>query len=125
MENLPTAQPRNFLVVDDDPIIRADISAIVRDCGFEVWEAANTAEALSLLDAAHDTFAAIITDINMPGTRSGAVLANHARAMWPHINIIVVTGGRKPMPGELPYQTRLLSKPVSVSALSELIHEAV
>ncbi|MET0439869.1 MAG: response regulator [Devosia sp.] len=125
MENPAIFKARSFLVVDDDPIIRADISAIVRDCGFEAWEAANTTEALSLLGAAPETFAALITDIQMPGTRSGAVLANHARAMWPHITIIVITGGRMPMPGELPYQARLLPKPISVPLLATMIQGAV
>lgn len=124
MENPTIPKPRNFLVVEDDPIIRADISAIVQDCGFDVWQAANTSEALSLLAAAPETFAALITDIQMPGTRSGAVLARHTQAMWPHIRIIVLTGGRMPLQGELPYDARVLPKPVSVPTLAQLIQGA-
>jgi len=118
------AAAKNFLVVDDDPLVRMDLADIVRSCGFEAWEAANTSEALSLLEAAPETFSAVITDVNMPGTRSGVVLANHVRTLWPDIRIIVVTGGRVPMAGELPYETRFLTKPISVPALSAMISEA-
>jgi CheY-like chemotaxis protein len=124
MDNPSAPAQRNFLVVDDDPIIRADLSAIIRESGFEAWEAANTSEALSMLAAAPNSFAVLITDINMPGTRNGAVLANHAKAMWPHINIIVITGGREPISGELPFESHFLTKPISASALSAMIERA-
>lgn len=115
---------KNFLVVDDDPLTRMDLGDIVRSCGFGAWEAANTAEALSILQASPDTFAAVITDVQMPGTRSGLVLANHVRTLWPHIRVIVVTGGRVPFAGELPQETQFMSKPISVPALSEMISRA-
>jgi CheY-like chemotaxis protein len=100
-----------ILVVDDEPLARMEISEVVRQCGFEAWEAANTAEALSMLEQAGNHFIGLITDINMPGTRNGVMLANHVRFMWPHISIVVVSAARKPMEGELPSQVSFLSKP--------------
>ncbi len=104
-------RPRSFLVVDDEPLVRLDMAELIREHGFEAWEAGSTAEALGILERSGDAFVGLITDVNMPGTRSGVVLANHVRVMWPHIRIIVVSGGRKPFAGELPDDTAFIPKP--------------
>jgi len=101
------------LIVDDEPLVRLDIAEIIREGGFEPYEAANTAEAVAMLEAAPESFAAVITDIEMPGSRSGAVLANHISHRWPTIRTIVISGGRKPLGGVLPYGTPFVSKPFS------------
>ena len=118
------APRKAFLIVDDEAVVRVDIGEIVRECGFEAWEAANTAEALAILESGGATFAGLITDINMPGTRSGVVLANHVRCMWPHINIIVLSAARLPLDGALPMPAKFLAKPVSAKELVSAIHEA-
>jgi CheY-like chemotaxis protein len=79
-----------------------EIGEVLRQCGYQAWEAANTAEALSMLEHAADHFIGLITEINMPGVRNGVVLANHVRFMWPHISIVVASAAREPMEGELP-----------------------
>lgn len=100
-----------FLIVDDEPLIRMELADIVREHGYDALEAGSTSEALSMLQQAGDAFFGLITDVNMPGSRSGMVLANHVRVMWPHIRIIVVSGGRKPFAGELPDDTAFIPKP--------------
>lgn len=102
---------KSFLVVDDEPLIRMDMADLIRDNGFEAWEAGSTSEALSILERAGDAFIGLITDVNMPGTRNGMVLANHVHTMWPHIRVIVVSAGRKPLAGELPEDTPFIPKP--------------
>jgi two-component system, response regulator PdtaR len=102
---------KSFLVVDDEPLVRMDMADLIRDQGYDAWEAGNVAEALSILETAGDSFVGLITDVNMPGTRSGLVLANHVRAVWPHIRVIVVSAGRKPFAGELPEDTAFIAKP--------------
>jgi CheY-like chemotaxis protein len=113
----PSPNSKAILIVDDEPLARMEMGEIVRQCGFEAWEAANTAEALSMLEQAADHFTCLITDINMPGTRSGVVLANHVRFMWPHIAIVVISVARRPMNGELPEHVSFLPKPVPPSKL--------
>ncbi|WEK04586.1 MAG: response regulator [Candidatus Devosia phytovorans] len=112
---------RGFLIVDDEPIIRMDLADILKEHGYESWEAANVGEALSILNLSGDAFSGLITDINMPGTRSGIVLANHAKHVWPHLKIIVVSAGRKPSPGQLPVDTRFLAKPFAKTLLTEAL----
>ncbi|WP_127753009.1 response regulator [Devosia sp. 1566] len=125
--NTTIAEPcrKAFLIVDDEPLVRLELGDIVRDCGLDAWEAANTAEALAMLEADASKVIGLITDINMPGTRSGIVLANHVGCIWPHINIIVVSAVRRPLPGELPFLAKYLAKPVPATKLVSTIHELV
>jgi DNA-binding NtrC family response regulator len=106
-----TTQQRTFLVVDDEPLIRMEMVELIREHGFEACEAGTTAEALKILEQDAEGIVGLITDVNMPGSRSGMVLANHVRVIWPHIRIIVVSGGRKPFAGELPDNTAFIAKP--------------
>ncbi len=114
-----------ILIVDDEPLARMELRELVRKCGFQAWEAANTAEALSVLNFSADHFTGLITDINMPGTRSGVVLANHVRCLWPHIAIIVISAARQPMDGELPERVSFLAKPVPPGMLVSTLHSSL
>lgn len=102
-----------------------ELGEVVRQCGFQAWEAASTAEALSLLDQAADHFAGLITDINMPGTRSGVVLANHVSFIWPHIAVVVVSAAREPIVGELPEHVSFLPKPVPPNRLISVLRSSL
>lgn len=113
--------PSAFLIVEDEPLIRMELDEVVRDCGYEPYAAGSVSEALRLLETAPQTFAGVITDINLPGTRNGAVLANHVRHVWPHMKIIVLSAGRRPIGGELPYRTPFFSKPAPRDALMTAI----
>jgi CheY-like chemotaxis protein len=114
-----------FLIVDDEPLARMELTQIVLDCGYAVREASNTVEALSILETDSDQFMGLITDINMPGTRSGIVLANHVRCIWPHIEIIVISAARTPLNGELPERVEFLNKPVPPGRLVSAIQSSV
>lgn len=74
-----------------------------------------------MLDSAAAHFVGLITDINMPGTRSGVVLANHVHCMWPHIAIVVVSASRSPMDGELPEHAAFIAKPVPSDKLVSVL----
>jgi hypothetical protein len=41
--------------------------------------------------------------------------------MWPHIRIIVVSAGRRPVAGELPLDTPFISKPWAPEQMVEAI----
>jgi CheY-like chemotaxis protein len=121
MQTHSAASPKTFLIVDDEPLARLELAEIVKECGFGAWEAASTEEALALLEERSDGVVGLITDIAMPGTRNGTVLANHVRWLWPHINIIVVSAARCPLEGELPGQVPFIAKPVPPSRLMDAI----
>lgn len=110
-----------ILVVDDEPLARMELSELVRRCGYQAWEAANTAEALSMLDQSAAHFVGLVAHINMPGTRSGLVLANHVQCIWPHISIVVISAARSPMDGELPEHASFIPKPITPNKLASAL----
>jgi DNA-binding response OmpR family regulator len=77
------------LVVEDEWLLRATISAYLRDEGFVVLEAADVDEAAFLLDGAVDV---VFTDVRMPGSRNGLDLACWIHETWPTLPVIVASG---------------------------------
>jgi CheY-like chemotaxis protein len=61
------------LIVEDEVMIRIFMRDVFEGAGFKTREAANADEALELLKS--EEFAAILSDIEMPGTMTGVDLA--------------------------------------------------
>jgi CheY-like chemotaxis protein len=79
---------RTILVVEDDPIARKNISALLGEEGYRIDEASDGAEALEILH--HRTFDLVLSDIVMPHM-DGLTLIQHVRSSWPHTAIMVMT----------------------------------
>lgn len=76
------------LIADDDPNIRRLISLFLRKEGFEIKEAADGTQALSIVeDALVDL---VILDIMMPGL-DGWELCREIRRQHPHLPLLMVT----------------------------------
>lgn len=54
------------LLVEDEPLIRLLAAEVLHDEGFEVVEAADGTQAISLIDSP-DGFDLLLTDMHMPG----------------------------------------------------------
>lgn len=54
------------LVVDDEVLVRLDVSDQLRDAGYEVFEASNAHEAIEILNV-RSSIRLLFTDIDMPG----------------------------------------------------------
>jgi two-component system, response regulator PdtaR len=98
------------LVVEDEYLIRMDISSFLRTAAFIVYEANNAAEAIRLLEL-HDEIRLIFTDINMPGSMNGLALAHYVRGRWPPVKIIVTSGYKKVKGNDLPAGVLFIEKP--------------
>lgn len=96
------------LVVEDDELIRMHAVDMVRDLGFETIEAANSDDAISVLEKCAD-IDVIFTDIQMPGKLDGLDLVEIVRDRWPPIAVLV-TSGRVNHP-DLPAGMRFVAKP--------------
>ena len=104
------------LVVEDDPFIRMDLAAMVEDAGFDVFEASDADEAVTVLEC-QPAIQLLVTDIDMPGSMDGLELARMTRDRWPPVKIIVTSGRIRPAEGDLPGDAQFLTKPISTRQL--------
>ncbi len=81
---------RKALVVDDDDLVRATVSAMLGSFGFDVREAAMGKTALKLV--ADESFDLIVTDLFMPEI-DGLELVLKIRKITATIPILLMTGG--------------------------------
>jgi DNA-binding NtrC family response regulator len=87
LQTQPQSAPR-ILVVDDDAEMRALLSEVLSEEGYEVERSANAAEALIRLRT--ETFSAIVLDKNMPGL-SGLDVLPGLRLICPETPVIMIT----------------------------------
>jgi DNA-binding response OmpR family regulator len=83
-----TARAR-ICLIDDDIFVRDAMALGLSDAGFEVVTAPGAAAGFDI--ANRETVHAIVTDMNMPGA-GGAQLIPEARARWPEMPIIAISG---------------------------------
>jgi DNA-binding NtrC family response regulator len=112
--------PIHILVVDDEPIIRSQVAAILEDEGFRVSQAADAAQATELLVASSD-LALVITDVRLPGAVDGAGLAKLLERYHPGLPILAISGGARPHEDEMPMRTAFLQKPFIAAELVGLV----
>jgi CheY-like chemotaxis protein len=79
------------LVIEDEPVLRMNMVDLVEEAGFEAAEAANSQQAMRLLESRSD-ISIILSDIEMPPGLDGMALAAMVRDRWPPIAIILVSG---------------------------------
>jgi DNA-binding NtrC family response regulator len=80
-----------ILVVEDEVHIRMLVAEYLRECGYQVFEAAGVAEAKALLDA--DTPVDLVfTDVNPASEENGFVLASWVRQHHPGIQVLLTSG---------------------------------
>ena len=80
------------LVVEDDPFQRVDLAESLRESGVDVIEC-ESAEAGELVLARTGTeLSLLVTDQNLAGVSSGVDLALFARAHFPRLPVVLVSG---------------------------------
>ena len=85
----PNKPKELVLVVEDETLIRMHSVDMIRDFGFEGIEAVNADEAVSLLETIPE-IKVVFTDIQMPGSMDGLLLAAVIRDRWPPVALLVV-----------------------------------
>ena len=73
------------LVVEDEALVRFDLTQSLQAEGYETFEAADAAEAIGVMEA-HPEIRVVFTDIQMPGTMDGLALSHYVRKRWPPTN---------------------------------------
>jgi CheY-like chemotaxis protein len=115
------------LLVEDDELVRDSVASKLARLGYAVTPTASVNEAIRLLEQ-DSTFDLIFTDVIMPGSMTGADLAQIVQKRWPGINILATSGYTETtMLGKikLPPGVRLLSKPYSNKELAETLAEVM
>jgi CheY-like chemotaxis protein len=100
-----------ILVVEDEPFLRFHAADVLEQEGFGIAEATNAENALRVLENRQDV-KLVFTDIQLPGTLDGIDLARQVQKRWPHIQVVITSGRKRPSPAEMP-EGRFLAKPYS------------
>ncbi|WP_332908814.1 response regulator [Sphingomonas mollis] len=103
-------QEITVLVVEDEPMLRLLAVDMVEDAGFTALEAANSTEAVRILETRRD-IQIVFTDVNMPQGIDGLDLATCIRDRWPWIEIIITSGKPFPINTPLPARSVFYTKP--------------
>jgi sigma-B regulation protein RsbU (phosphoserine phosphatase) len=84
-----TGQATKILLIDDEPLVREELGALLQDEGFEVITGADGEEGLALFRTAAPDM--VITDVRMP-RRDGLSVAMTIRQEDPSVPVTVITG---------------------------------
>jgi signal transduction histidine kinase/CheY-like chemotaxis protein len=121
----PDAEPLVIFLVEDDADVGDLIEAMLMEIGHRVRRAETVDQALAAL-VADPRADVLLTDVIMPGGKSGVDLARAVAERWPRMPIILSSGytGDNLAPAEAaPWP--LLRKPYTLQALAAAIGEAV
>jgi CheY-like chemotaxis protein len=126
MVAMVNSQLPNILVVDDDPVLRASLAALLSCNGYCVVDAASGRQAVAIIKAAPDQFVAAIVDQAMP-EMTGIELYSILRAHNPRLPIVMLSGYAaedvlRPIRGDNvdPFLV-CLEKPTGVQLLSDTL----
>lgn len=118
-----------LLVVDDDPVTRNLIRAILTGEGHEVTLSASTPEAIGILYV--ERFDLILTDIIMPD-HDGFEVIKAARSLRPEMPVVILSAIDDRVPARLTSAafsrlgvTRVISKPVNPGLLASEVVAAL
>jgi CheY-like chemotaxis protein len=111
------------LVVEDDEVLRGYATEILRELGYQIFEAENGADALEIL-ASHPEIDLLFTDVIMPGGLNGRQLADQALASNPKLKVLFTSGYTRNAivhHGRLDPDISLIGKPYSFEQLAAKI----
>lgn len=111
------------LVVEDEILIRLMVSDELRDAGYDVIEAFDADEALTILKSSVRVDL-IFSDVRMPGSLDGLGLLAVVKTTFPLLPVILTSGHLGPATAKAQGATQFLPKPYRLDAVLEVIqHE--
>src|SRR5882672_7860801 len=88
---LPVDRKETVLVAVDEPLVRSVIASYLRDCEYEVIEAANPDEALVVLRQASVVIDVFFSDIEKSGSIGGPALVQWVQTHRPGIKVVLTS----------------------------------
>ena len=109
-----------ILVAEDEAMLRLITVEVLQDAGFEVFEAADGAEALDVLKA-NPMIELLVSDIKMP-RMDGYALVEAGLAFRPELKVLLMTGySQEPPPAiQRIRDIQILRKPFNLERLCAL-----
>ena len=118
--NSPQAKPPVILVVEDNVLVRIEVTDMLISADYRVIAAVDAAQALAVLQVRAD-IQILFTNTTLPGALDGCALAKTVSRRWPGIGLLIVSASGWPGLGHLPTGARLLSRPyVRAELLQEM-----
>jgi CheY-like chemotaxis protein len=108
------------LVVEDEFVVRMNAVSMLEEAGSGVLEAGSADEAIALLESRSD-IRIVFTDINMPGSMDGLLLAHAVRNRWPPIELVLTSGQMRVGDDDMPARGLFLGKPYDANRLIEVV----
>jgi PAS domain S-box-containing protein len=126
-EIVPRPAGQKVLVVEDEAMIRSNVSECLQQLGYEVLEAENGEAALHLCSKHQSEIDLVLTDLVMPGI-SGHQLAGELAQRHPEIKMLFMSGYTEDSAARrdiLLKGSPFLQKPFSVGDLSNAVQQAL
>ncbi len=119
-----TGRSRRVLVVDDEEAIREMIRSELATRGYQTTAADSAEQALAIVDAAVDSFDALVTDVVMPGM-DGVTLAHQLCDRFPELCVVIVSGFIPEHADDLDPAWQSVAKPFQIEHLATALRRAL
>jgi CheY-like chemotaxis protein len=124
----PTARDNETVIVaEDEAMVRSIMARTLRDCGYNVLEAASGRAALSMMEAESGRVSLVVADVVMPDL-GGREMAARLAERWPDVPVLFTsgyTGLDVVRRGLLEEGREFLQKPLAPEALARKVREMV
>ncbi len=121
-ERQETEQSATVLIVEQDVLLRLSTASSLRDAGFEVFEAANAAEAVAVLNAL--PVDALISDVETPDSMDGWALTKWIQNSRLNTKVILTCSDERAL-GEAHDHAYFLAKPYDDLSVRRVLKKAL
>ncbi|HWQ53676.1 MAG TPA: response regulator [Bryobacteraceae bacterium] len=115
-----------ILVVEDEEPVRTLICAMLAQSGYEIMEASNGEEALTLCEACRQPISVVLTDVVMP-RMGGPELARRIKENAPETAVIFMSGyaDQPVVEGAAEFDYGFIAKPFTSADLTRAVRGAL
>lgn len=120
-----SSKPKTVLLVEDEKAVREIIKEFLEICGYQVLEAQDGEEAISISQSYKETIHLLFTDVIMPGM-DGKTVADRIKALRPDIRVLYMSGHPESIVASYGIEVKkanFIQKPFSISDLAKKIKE--
>jgi len=119
-ESGPNSGRERILLVEDDADVRMVTRDVLKGAGYQISEAANGSEALTIWRSQAPQIDLLLTDVVLPGGLNGRDLADRLQKERPELKVILMSGYNSDRLGKIP-SGLILSKPFSLDYLTATV----